>query len=392
MTRTERRSGAGKRFLVLGGGAQGSACALDLARSPNVERVVVADVRAEPAPFLRPYVGEVVETRALDARDAEAVRSAMEGVDAVACALPYYFNADVARLALEAGVHFCDLGGNTAIVEEQIALADRAREAGVSLVPDCGLAPGMVNILAQAGIDALDDTDSVRMYVGGLPQRPEPPLGYQVVYSLEGVLDYYTTPVLVLKDGAVAHEEPLGGLEEVDFPGLGTLEAFLTAGGVSRMPQRYAGRIRHMAYKTLRYPGHAAAARAMRDLGLFSTEEIDVKGCRVRPRDVFIAVASPVLRRPEGRDLVALRVVVEGTRGGARTCVTYELLDRYDDALGVTAMMRTTGYSLAAVARLQAEGGIASGAWTPEECVPAEAYVAALAERGIRIERRLIEG
>jgi lysine 6-dehydrogenase len=195
--------------------------------------------------------------------------------------------------------------------------------------------------------------------------------------------------VLVLEKGAVVEKEALTELESVDFPEpLGRLEAFLTAGGISRMPYQYQGRIPSMAYKTLRYPGHAHLVKGMRDLGLFDVEPVDVHGHPVSPRDVFIAAVTPHLADAEGRDLVAMRVIVEGTKGGKPKTVTWDLLDLYDEALGVTAMMRTTGYSLAAVARLQVEGVIRPGAHTPYECVPVDAYVRTLGERGIRIARR----
>ena len=378
------------RFLVLGAGAQGSAAALDLARTPGVDRVVLADVDVEhPREFLKPYIGKPIELRSVDATTPDQVRSVMHGVDAVACALPYYFNAPMARLAVELGIHFCDLGGKTEIVDEQMTLGPAAVAASVSVVPDCGLAPGMVNVLAQGGIDALDTTESVRMFVGGLPQDPHPPLNYQVVYSLEGVLDYYTTPVLVLENGEVAKKEALTEVETIDFPEpVGTLEAFLTAGGASRMPYKYRGRIASMSYKTLRYPGHAYLVKAMRDLGLYDDDPVKVDGWMVSPRDVFIAAVGRKLASETGADLVALRVVVTGTRAGKPKTITYELLDLYDEVLGVTAMMRTTGYSLAAVARLQVEGVVPAGAHAPYESVPVDAYVKALGERGIEIVRR----
>ena len=227
------------KFLVLGGGAQGSACAFDLVRREGVEHVILADADASgPKDFLMPFVGGKLELRVLDARDADQVRSAMDDVDAVACALPYYFNLDMTRLAIDVGAHFCDLGGNTEIVDQQKKLADLAKRAGVCAVADCGLAPGMVNVLAQGGIDVMDETESVEIFVRGLPQNPKPPLNYQVVYSMEGVLDYYTTPVLVLENGQVVEKEPLTGTETVTFEALGELEAFFTAGGISRMPYR----------------------------------------------------------------------------------------------------------------------------------------------------------
>jgi lysine 6-dehydrogenase len=377
------------KFLVLGGGKQGSACALELARREDVEHVIVADLDvSDPPQHLADAVGERVELRAVDATDEGQVRAAMAGVDAVACALPYYFNVHMTRLAIEAGAHFCDLGGNTELVDEQKEMHDAAVAAGVSVVPDCGLAPGMVNVLAQGGIDALDEVESVRILVGGLPQNPKPPLNYQIVYSMEGVLDYYTTPVLVLEDGKVEEREALTEIESVEFPEpVGTLEAFLTAGGISRMPYRYQGVVPSMTYKTLRYPGHAALMKAMRDIGLMDLEPVDVKGQPVVPRDAFIAAVSPGLRNPEGNDLVAMRVVVSGLLSGTPKTITYQMVDFYNPDTGVTAMMRTTGYSLAATARLQAGGVIASGVQTPSECVPVDDYIAALAECGIVIER-----
>jgi lysine 6-dehydrogenase len=381
---------AGVRYLVLGGGAQGSACAFDLARGGDAEEVVLADRDvAHPRPFLLPLIGDGIELRSVDAKDVRQVASAMERADVVACALPYYFNVDMARLAIEAGAHFCDLGGNTELVDEQRKLTDSAVAAGVSVVPDCGLAPGMVNILAQGGIDSMDRTESVRIFVGGLPQHPKPPLNYQIVYSMEGVLDYYTTPVLVLENGEVVEKEALTGVEPVDFPGpVGRLEAFFTAGGISRMPYRFQGEIASMSYKTLRYPGHAQLMKAIRDLGLVDREPVQVGGCAVSPRELFIEVVSPRLGNPEGDDLVAMRVEVSGTRGGDPATVTYEMIDYFDAEHGLTAMMRTTGYSLAAVARLQASGTVRAGVHTASEAVPAEAYVRSLADRGVEIARR----
>jgi lysine 6-dehydrogenase len=376
------------KFLVLGGGAQGSACAFDLVRRDGVTSVVLADLDvSKPRPFLEPHLGGALKTLALDARDEAAVREAMAGVDAVACALPYYFNLAMTRVAIESGAHFCDLGGNTEIVDQQKELDESARAAGTSAVPDCGLAPGMVNILAQGGIAEMDETESIQIFVGGLPQKPKPPLNYQIVYSMEGVLDYYTTPVLVLEKGEVVEKDALTDLETVTFEGIGELEAFLTAGGLSRMPYRYAGQIRSMAYKTLRYPGHAALMKSMRDLGLMALEPIDVGGSSVVPRDVFIEVLTPKLYNPAGDDLVAMRVIVAGTRGGEPHRVTYEMVDRYDAEHGITAMMRTTGYSLAATAYLQASGVLPPGVQTSSECILVDRYITELAGRGIVIER-----
>ncbi len=378
------------KMLVLGGGAQGSAAAYDLLQDDRVEEVVIGDQRTDRvAPFLEAFRGGRLRLVEVDAADEASALAAMEGMDAVVCALPYYFNYDMTRLAIEAGAHFADLGGNTEIVEQQRTLDDLATQKGVSVIPDCGLAPGMVNILAQAGIDELDEAESVRMWVGGLPQDPEPPLNYQIVYSMEGVLDYYTTPGLVLHEGEPTEVEALTGLEQVSFPEpLGRLEAFYTAGGISTLPYRYQGSLRTMEYKTLRYPGHATIMKAIRDLGLLSDEPVAVDGARITPRQFFIDRVTPHLRRPKGRDLVVLRVEVRGSQEGRPRGIRFDLVDYYDEATGITAMMRTTGFSLALTGVMQCSGDVRElGVRTPDETIRPSVYLDGLARRGIQIQR-----
>ena len=376
------------RMLVLGAGLQGSACAYDLLQNPEVTEVRLADIDINHLPdFLAPLSGQRLIPTRLDVHDRDAVLALMAESKAVMSALPYYLNLEMAKFAVQAGTNFCDLGGNTEIVFQQKELAPHAAAKGVTVIPDCGLAPGMVNILAEYGIRQLDKVKSVKIYVGGLPQHPEPPLNYQIVYSLEGVLDYYTTLSWVVRDGKRMRVKALSEREPVTFPQpVGELEAFHTAGGLSTMAWRYEGKIPSMEYKTLRYPGHAHIMQAIRDLGLLETHPVEVKGVSVVPRDLFIKVVGPRLTKPKGRDLVALRVVVEGTKEGKVKRRTFELLDYFDEIRGISAMMRTTGYSLSITGQLQAKGEVGpAGVWTPDECMPAERYIAELAKRGVVI-------
>src|SRR5688572_18615473 len=285
------------KMLVLGAGFQGSACAYDLLQNPEVTEVRLADLHTEHlAEFLVPYSGSRLIFTPLDVRNTEAVSALMRECDAVMSAIPYYFNFELAQQAVAAGVHFADLGGNTEIVFKQKTLDGEAKKKGITVIPDCGLAPGMVNILAEDAINKLDKVETLRIFVGGLPQSPEPPLNYQIVYSLEGALDYYTTPSWVLRGGKPVQVEALSEVESVEFPSpVGTLEAFHTGGGISTLPFAYQGKIDVMEYKTLRYPGHAAVVRPIRELGLLANDPIDVKGNKVVPRDVFIAAVSPKL-------------------------------------------------------------------------------------------------
>lgn len=207
------------------------------------------------------------------------------------------------------------------------------------------------------------------------------------MYSLEGVLDYYTTPSWVVRDGAPTQVDALSDVEEVAFPApLGRLEAFHTGGGISTMPWHFAGQVRTMEYKTLRYPGHAHLMWAMRELGLFDLEPVNIKGVAVKSRDAFIAVVNPKLRRPEAEDLVALKVVARGERGSKPASVAFRLVDHYDATHRMSAMMRATGFSLSITAHMQVDGRVKELGVRPSYlATPFEPYVTELRGRGVDI-------
>jgi lysine 6-dehydrogenase len=373
------------RILVLGAGLQGSACAYDLLRQEDVESVTLADIDPDRAAA---FLGEDDRLRKVraDFADGAEVDALMAAHDIALSAAPYYFNGPLAAAAVRGGCHFSDLGGNTGIVREQIALDAEAKAASVVIAPDVGLAPGMINIIAAEGIRRLDEPETIRMYVGGLPQNPIPPLNYQVVYSLEGVLDYYTTPSWILRDGMPREIEPLSEIETLEFEGIGELEAFHTAGGASLQPWDFADEVRNLQYKTLRYPGHARIMDALRALGLWDLEPIDVKGAQVVPRDAFIARVRPLLTKDDEPDMVVLRVVAEGRHEGEPTAIRWDVVDYADTAVGISAMERTTGFTLAIVGLFFGRGVItARGAAPAYRVVPYEPYVEELEKRGIRV-------
>ena len=371
-------------ILVLGAGLQGSSCVYDLLRQDDVTEITVADLDPDGLADFVPADPRVHRIRA-DFGNTDAMHALMTGHDIVLSAAPYYFNLEMARAAIAAGCHFSDLGGNTQIVRDQLALADDARAAGVTLVPDVGLAPGMINVIAAEGLRRLDAPRSIRMYVGGLPQHPRPPLNYQVAYSLEGMLDYYDTLSWMLRDGEPQEVEALTEIETLDFGELGELEAFHTAGGASLQPWDYADRLDELFYKTLRYPGHADYMKAFKSLGLIDLEPVDVKGTPVVPRDAFIACIEPHLNLQEP-DLVALRVIAEGESDGDAATITFDLVDRMDEANAISAMERTTGYTLAIVGLFLGRGVIGErGAGPSYRLIPFAPYVEELAARGIEV-------
>lgn len=375
------------RILVLGAGLQGTACAHDLLRQKDVERVTLADLHPEKAARTLAD-GDRVRSIRLDFQDTEELARAMEEHQIVLSAAPYHLNDRLAELAIEARCHFADLGGNTEVLRRQMAMDARASEVGVTIVPDVGLAPGLVNVLAVEGIRRLDRVREVRMFVGGLPEKPRPPLSYQLVYSLEGALDYYTAPSWVVREGRLLQVDALSEVEELEFEGLGRLEAFHTAGGASLLPWSYEGEVERLEYKTLRYPGHADIMRIIRELGLLSREPVEVKGQQVAPRDVFVACATPRLTFPGEPDLVVLRVIVEGIRREREVRLTWNLLDRADSRSGLSAMERTTGFSLSITGLFLGRGRMRPGVLPAYEAIPCDPYLEALRERGVDVRYR----
>src|SRR5688500_8099932 len=228
-------------ILVLGAGRMGHGAVFDLVHnSPGVERVTVADFDGQKAEDVAEAVGtDKVSTRQIDASDFEAVVSLMRGHDSVISCVNYWYNVSLSKAAIEAGSNFCDLGGNNYVVDEQLALDAEARTAGINIIPDCGLAPGMVSVLAAHGARDFDTVDEIHIRVGGLPQEPQPPLDYQLVFSVEGLINEYLEVARVIRDGKIAEVESMTEIESLEFDGFPPLEAFQTSGGTSTLPDTF---------------------------------------------------------------------------------------------------------------------------------------------------------
>ena len=383
------------KFLVIGAGMQARAVAYDLVRQNDVEEVRIADIETNRLQNLKQALrSPKVRAFEADAGDRRRMTELMKPCDVAVSCVPYFFNLGLARAAVATRTHFCDLGGNNDVVRAELGLSAQARKAGVTVVPDCGLAPGMVSILAADGYSRLDRTDSIRIRVGGLPRHPKPPLNYALVFSANGLINEYVEPCLVLRDGKLAWREPLADVEELTFPKpFGKLEAFNTSGGSSTLPYTFRGRVKSLDYKTIRYPGHCTKFRLLFDLGLTSMKPVTVDGVKMVPRHLLIQRLEAVLPW-EKDDVVLMRVEVEGKgvreRGrkgeSGQSTITYELVDFADRRSGLTAMMRTTGFSASVVALMLGRGQVkCAGAFTGENCVPSDAYIRELRRRGLRL-------
>lgn len=377
------------KILVIGSGRMGHGAAFDLIRnSSDVERVTVADMDIRKAESVADAIGsDRIDAVSLDASDNIAVAETMRGHDAAISCVNYWHNVALSRVAIETGVHLCDLGGNNYVVDEQLALNDAATAAGVSIIPDCGLAPGMVSILAMKGASQYDRVDEIHIRVGGLPQNPQPPLDYQLVFSVEGLINEYIEDARVIRDGRIAEVESMTEIESLEFDGFPPLEAFQTSGGTSTLPDTFLGSIRELDYKTIRYAGHCEKFKTMIDLGLCSSDEIVADFQRVTPRKVFGELLQHHLPS-DGPDHVLIRLDFVGERDGSEKRTRYDIVDSFDAATGMSAMMRTTAFPASIIAQMMARGDVNMRGATPQEkAIDPDKFINELERRGISIHQ-----
>ena len=385
----------GYQYAVLGAGRQGTACAYDMIKLGEADGVLLADQSLEAAQAAAARVNELLGTdkaRAmqLDVTDHGALVAALTGIDAFLSAVPYYFNLGITKAAIQAGASMCDLGGNTDLVREQLALSADAEAAGISVIPDCGQVPGMGSTLMVYAMSLLDEAEEVFMWDGGLPQEPRPPFGYLLTFNIAGLTNEYAEPPVFLRDGKPTLVPTMDELEEIEFPPpVGRLEAFTTGGGVSTLPWTFEGKLKTLQNKTVRYPGQFAQLRAFYDLGLWSLEPVQVGDQEVVPRDLFHALFEPLVTYAEDKDVVVIRIQVIGQKDGRAAEAVLDLTDFYDEETGFTAMERTTGWDGAIVAEMMARGQTPRGAVSLELAVQPDLFVAELARRGIEVKTRV---
>ncbi|CAN5223511.1 saccharopine dehydrogenase C-terminal domain-containing protein [soil metagenome] len=389
------------KILVLGAGRMGHGAVFDLVHnSPGVEQVTVADFDLKKAEAVAEAVGTSrVDAHRVDAANISDAARLMKGHDSVISCVNYWYNATLSRAAIDTGTNFCDLGGNNYIVDEQLALDEEAKAAGINIIPDCGLAPGMVSILAMHGAARFYEVSEIHIRVGGLPQVPQPPLDYQLVFSVEGLINEYIEIARVIRDGKIVEVESMTELESLEFDGFPPLEAFQTSGGTSTLPDTFLGKIRELDYKTIRYAGHCDKFKTMIDLGLCSSEEVVVDFQKIKPRKFFGDLLHKHLPA-DGPDYVLVRLefvgkpksssslagVVAATADDEMVRLRYDIVDKLDEASGMSAMMRTTAFPASIIAQMMARGDVLSRGATPQEkAIDPDKFVAELSRRNIII-------
>lgn len=360
----------------------GKALVHDLTEFADPERIIVLD---SDSTHLDDVAGDHIEKECGDLSDRAFVEPFMKRADIACGAASYKLNLGLTELAIANQTYFVDLGGNNDVVQAQFALFEEAKKAGVTIMPDCGLAPGMVSILAADGINRFRKTESVRIRVGGLPQNPLPPLQYALSFSAEGLLNEYREPSIALRDGKITGVASLSELEQLSFPpNFPELEAFHTSGGASTLPNTYEGKIERLDYKTIRYTGHMEKVKLLFDLGLADEKPVDVEGVPVSPDKLLRELLTE--RLPMNVPDVVI-VFVEVVASDDEGKVTYYIEDYYNLATGHSAMQRCTAYSAGVIMQMMAEESIkVPGTIRLELGVNSGRFIQLLKERQIDIK------
>jgi len=378
---------------VLGSGLMGKEAARDLVASEGVTAVGLADIdlgRAQQV--VDQLTSSKLKAYQVNASDRADLADYMSRFDVIINALFYSFNEIVAKTAIQVGVHAVDLGGHIGNVTDKVLeMKDEAKDADVTLIPDLGVAPGMINILSGYGAEKLDKLEEIKLYVGGIPVQPEPPFEYNHVFSMEGVFDHYTDPSLIIRDGVKQKIPSLSEVETVHFEKFGPLEAFHTSGGTSTLSLSYP-ELKTLEYKTIRYRGHAEKFKLLVDLNLTRMDyEVDVNGQKIKPREVLLKVLDPIVELGDKDDAVLLRVVVSGKKSGAPASYSYEMTTFKDRDTNVTAMARAASNTVSVAAQMLGNGTISKrGVYPPEKIVAGDTYIKEMAKRGVSIKEKII--
>jgi len=380
------------KALVIGAGLMGSAITYDLAHSEGVEKVILADIDIEKAKKVTKSIGINTEAVKLDVNYYDDVIELMKLVDVVCGATSYNHNLLLTKAAIESGKHFCDLGGNMDVVYKQMALDEKAKEANVLIVPNCGLAPGLAPILGAGGAKLFEVVEEIHLRVGGLPQNPKPPLNYQLVFSAEGLINEYIEPAEVIRNGNIQQVPSMDDIEEIEFPPpFGKLEAFNTSGGVSTLPKMFRGKIKELDYKTIRYKSHCEKFKTLLELGFASAETITIGNSIHTAREFFQELLKKKLSSSD-LDLVLMRVWIKGLKNNKPQTLVYEMIDYFDKQTGISAMMRTTSYPTSIIAQMIVNGIIKErGVIPPEQFVPVQPLISELKRRNIIISEKLLQ-
>ncbi|HEY9714856.1 MAG TPA: saccharopine dehydrogenase C-terminal domain-containing protein [Chroococcales cyanobacterium] len=377
------------KFFVMGAGRMGYAVVYDLIRSPKVEQVIVADRDPERVQALCEKIcDDKIVPVELDVSKLDDVIPIMAKCQVAISCLNSDHNYELCKAALEAQTHFCDLGGGLETLKKQLLLNELARERDITIMPALGLAPGMVSLLSVVAAESLDELYEIRIRAGGVPVDPEDLiLKHCQLFSVDALIAEYVADATIIRDGKLYHVPSLTDVERIEFPKpFGAMDAFNTSGGIATLAERYLGKVQHLDFKTIRYPGHCEQVALLKDLGLMSGDTVELEsGSAVQPRELISHLFADKLSKDEP-DAVLLRITVTGMKDKKPLQIVWECVDYSDLADSLSAVMRMSAFPASIIAQMIARGDIKErGVLNVEGNVPIKLFLAELAGRGITL-------
>ncbi len=369
-----------KKIIVLGSGLVGAPMAIDLAKDSRFE-VTAADINTGALAKLEKEAD--VTTLHQDLSNPEEIKKLVTGYDIVLNAVPGHMGFRTLEAIIKAGKDVVDIAF---FPEDPFLLDDLAKENNVTAIVDCGVSPGMTNVLIGHVNHYLDEMESLLIYVGGLPEVREWPFEYKAVFSPLDVIEEYTRPARYVENGKMVVRPALSDAEYLNFPRIGTLEAF-NSDGLRTLAKTLDAP--NMKEKTLRYPGHIEKMAVLRETGFFSQEPIEINGTKIRPLDFTAKILFPKWELKEREvDITVLQVIIEGKKDGKGKRYIYDLFDKYDPSTNTTSMARTTGYTATVAVRMLSDGlygrmGISPPEFVGEQSECVDYMLQGLKERGV---------
>ena len=384
-----------KNFIIVGSGRQGLAVAYDLLRN-HKHSVTLVDINQTFLDKGLEKLSKISNISNLSCIKADVssyndMYNILKNADVMISAVPYEFNLELTKVAIDSNTSMVDLGGHTNIVREQLAMHEKALLKGVTIVPDCGMGPGMNITMAVLATEILDQTDEIYICDGGLPQKPIAPWNYSLFFNIEGLTNEYDEQAYFLKDGEIVEVPCFEGIELINFEGIGELEAAVTSGGLSTMPWSFKNKIKVLENKTLRYKGHWEWMKAYRELGLFSRKSIEFEGKNIVPRDLYHQLLEKKINHGRVEDVCLMRIKAIGLKDSKKVILSLDAIEYYDKELDLTAMEKWTGWHISIMALEIAYNRINKGAISVENALKGHTFLDEAKKRNYNIKINLKE-
>ena len=382
-----------KNFIIVGSGRQGVAVAYDLLSScyDDTHHVIMVDINPSFLEKALKKISKITNHQNLKGITADVTNEAemlsiLSDADVMISAVPYEFNLGLTKIAIKSKTSMVDLGGHTNIVREQLSMNDKAISSGISIVPDCGMGPGMNITMAILATEMLEQTDEIHICDGGLPQNPSPPWNYSLFFNIEGLTNEYDEHAFFLNEGNIIEVPCFSKIENIEFDNFGILEAAVTSGGLSTMPWTFRKKLKVLENKTLRYPGHWEWMKAYRELGLFNRDSIKYNDHKITPRDFYHKLLEKKLDHGRVEDVCLMRIKALGKKDSKKVVLNIDAVEYYDKELDLTAMEKWTGWHISIMAIEIAYNRINKGAISVENALKGHIFLEEARKRDYNIK------